>query len=311
MSKYIAHKAIEVSKCIKSVRERLSQPGYLEANFLAQPKHDGVSCIIVWRGVGAGGILPDCEIFSRTGEVVKSLDHIEKYLAFIGAQPGVYLTECWAPNTPFAEISGIFRRQYSNAESVKLGCVIFDYLTLAEWNNGYSDVGYVERVERLSDNILNQAVVIGSPFKPIRGYGKLAEHWPDYTAQTLANELVAQGGYDGAIFRDPSGTWQSDNNGASGEIIKVKPLLRVTCRVVGYELGKGKHEGRIGTLLIEYKGKTQGAGTGLKDSERVIADYEHRWENRYVEIEALGETEDGFLREPRLKGIRTDVVEPD
>ena len=122
---------------------------------------------------------------------------------------------------------------------------------------------------------------------------------------------MAAGGSDGAIFRDPEGTWQADNNGASGEIIKVKPLISVSVEVTGYDEGKGKHAGRIGTLRGTHNGKEQGLGTGLKDAERVIANYHRDWHGQIVEVEALGYTEDGLLREPRFKGLRTDVLEPD
>src|SRR5690606_37030222 len=98
------------------------------------------------------------------------------------------------------------------------------------------------------------------------------------------------------------------DRGTGGEIIKVKNRIRVTLPVVGYEKGEGKHAGRIGALVCYYNGKEQRIGTGLTDKQR------EDWMRELpalVEVEAMGLSKDGLLREPRLKGVRYDVLEAD
>lgn len=315
MSKdYIVHKAVEVSNTHKEVKALLSQPGYLEANYIAQPKYDGCNMVVVvqqhkdeknnewWWALDA---------YSRTGEIVKSVDHILMAMELLpGLKAGVYLGEAWAPDLTFPEISGRFRKQKTTEETARLQFVIFDYLTDIEWINETSLLGYEERVARLP-SALAQIKQCAAPVWLAGSFGKLAETWPNTPAQKVCNELVAAGGYDGLILRDPDGRWFKGVPGHTGEIIKVKAKQSFDLRVVGYELGEGKHEGKIGTLVVEFRGKRQGAGTGLKDKDRFIYNFHQQWLGKIVEVECLGVTPDGLLREPRLKGVRHDKLEPD
>jgi DNA ligase-1 len=308
VSDYIIHKAIEVKKLAKrsELAGRLKHnPRYLEENFIAQPKHDGCNCVI---GYKEGRL-----IFakSRTGEDTVAIgpEHAA-FLKRVDAPDGVYLGEAWDSQLPFHEISGIFRRKTPDPQA-RLQHIVFDFLTWEEWEQGYSNLSYMSRVARLGGFLSVPHAFKLAPIHPIVGFGVLAHTWPAATGLDIANKLQAAGGYDGLVFRDPDGLWHAGDNGTNGEIIKVKPLLRVTCEVTGYIPGEGKYQGLVGSLLISYKGQEQGAGTGLKDHQRDQSEFQSRWKGKLVEIEALGETPDGRLREPRLLGIRSDVLEAD
>lgn len=305
MSNYIVHKAVEVSKTLKKLQSIFNEPGCLESHFIAQPKLDGCNTVLIKR---ADGIT----IYSRTNEEVKSLDHIKVALSVLpGVTDGVYLGEAWAHDLTFPEISGRFRKQATTEKTAQLQFVIFDYLTLEEWDAGESRLNYGDRTDRIPEVLFHTSQAKGAPVCVLQSFGRIAETWPGTTAQHVCNKLVEAGGYDGLILRDPEGTWTKGDNGAHGEIIKVKQKLSFDLRVIDYEPGKGKHSGKIGTLVVDFRGRHQGAGTGLRDSERSIRDFRDNWLDRIVEIECLGVTEDGQLREPRLKGIRYDKVEPD
>lgn len=309
---YIVHKAIEEKNLRKgsAVYKKLqTNPKHLEETYWRQLKYDGCNCVVVSYGGG------DFQVFSRTGEVVKSMDHLLADLEKLPA--GVYLGEAWRPHLSFPEISGIFRRQTVKEYDPLLHLVVFDVLTLEEWEAGYSLYPYAIRYERAGLRTLwleyMRVARTWAPEDPPVAVVPFVGIATDSKAHPLviANALQNAGGFDGLILRDPEGTWTKGDGGGNGEIIKVKPRLRTSCRVIGWEAGKGKHEGRIGTLLVEYNGKLQGAGTGLKDHERGIVGYDARWRGRMVEIEALGVTADGYLREPVLLGIRDDVLEAD
>lgn len=304
MSGYIVHKAVELKKVVKSRGLTLEQ---IETTYIAQPKYDGCNTVMVVDSRADKWFT----FFSRTGEVVKSMDHVAAALALLpfDMPDGVYLGEAWAHDLKFPEISGRFRKQSGTEKTAQLQLVVFDYLTLDEWNAGGSQVTYEDRVKRIDPLLM--ALNAFAPLTVLKSFGILKDTWPNANAQDIANKLVAAGGFDGLILRDPLGLWVKGDNGTWGEIVKVKPRIRVSCTVVDFEHGKGKHAGKIGTLVVMHNGIRQGAGTGLKDSQRETLDFHYQWDGKIVEIEALGYTEDGFLREPVLLGVRTDVVEPD
>lgn len=304
VSEYTVHKAVELDK-VKSQQRTLIEGGdLLRTYYIAQAKYDGCNCVVIVPREGP------VVIQSRTGEDVKSMDHVKAaYAAYPDIVPGVYLGEAWCPDATFPEISGWFRKQSTTENTARLQHAVFDYLTLEEWEAGRSELSYVERVVRMPESF--GAIAQGAaPMWLAQSFGVLSCTFPGTTPQELCNKLVEAGGYDGAIFRDPDGEWVR-GNGTDGNIVKVKAKYSFDLRVVGYEEGKGKHAGRIGTLVVEYNGKRQGAGTGLKDKERSIESFETEWLGQIVEVECLGVTEDGMLREPRMKGKRFDKVKAD
>lgn len=299
MSKYLIHKAVEVAKVRKKQRPTEAD---LTHNYLCQPKYDG--CNMIARKSGQDPEL--IELLSRTGETVHSADHIKEALGLAPFLPvGVYLGEYWHPFLSQPEVSGKFRdTKQQHAEPF---FVIFDYLTQEEFDAGHSPLTYTERVARLPQ-LFFDIPEFRSPVFPAESQGYLVDH--EMTPNETAIAFAESGRYDGIILRRADGTWTA-GSGTTGEIIKVKPRHTFDLRVVGFEPGKGKYEGMIGTLLVDFKGKTQGAGTGLKDAQRLVSEFEEMWMGRIVEIECLGVTADGYLREPVLKGVRYDKEEPD
>lgn len=298
----LVHKPVELDKVKKAKRPSEHD---LQHHYIVQPKYDGCALVVVVESIADTQGRYSVMVRTRTGERVQSCAHIAEALAhFPAIKRGVYFGEAWEPGRTAAEISGDVRR---HEPAPNLQMVVYDYVTLEEFDNGFSPLGYEERIERLPETFFRIAQE-GNPVWPATCEGTLADY--GLTADEAAKQYVALGGYDGIILRDPRGKW-TQGVGTNGEIIKVKTKLSFALRVVGWEPGKGKHAGKIGTLLVSFRGKTQGAGTGLKDSERLLEEYNSRWANKIVEIEAMGLTADGLLREPRLKGERVDVLEPD
>ena len=309
MAEYIVHKAVELSKVKAKRRAELSEPGYLEAHYIAQPKYDGCNMVVHIATSSSGVRYANAR--SRTDEPVFSVDHINMALLLFPDLPdGTYLGECWAPDLEFHEISGLFRRQTPDEDTCRLQFAIFDYLTPEEWEAGASEVEYGNRVARIPPQ-LGLVPQARAPVWLAGSFGHIAETWTNTTAQDVCNKLVEAGGYDGLILRDPNGPWRKNDRGTGGEIIKIKRKLSFDLRVVGFEPGKGKHAGKIGSLIVEFRGQRMGAGTGLRDDERDVAQFENNWLGKIVEIEAMDYSADGLLREPRLKGIRLDKLEPD
>jgi ATP-dependent DNA ligase len=305
MPEYLIQKAVELGKVHKKLQAVLAAPGYLEKNYIAQPKYDGCNMIVILDGENTRAL-------SRTGEVVKSCEHIIMALStFPGVERGVFLGECWCPDLPFPDISGLFRRQKMTEDSARLQMAVFDHLTVEEFEAGHSDFAYEERVRRMPQHM--KAITQGNaPVWLAGSFGHIAETWQNTTAQDVCNKLVDAGGYDGLILRNPFGTW-TRGSGTTGEIIKIKRKLSFDLAIIGMEEGKGKHKGRLGALVVSFKGKYLRVGTGFSDMTR------DEWWNiphrspvgLIAEVEAMDYSSDGLLREPRFKGIRFDKLEPD
>lgn len=86
----------------------------------------------------------------------------------------------------------------------------------------------------------------------------------------LKNELqrVEKLGGEGLIVRNPEAHYIS---GRSSDILKVKNYLDMEAVVIGHIPGRGRHQGRLGSLLVELPEDTSitfKIGSGLSDAER-------------------------------------------
>lgn len=308
MGEYIVHKAVNLDKVKAAKRQVLSQPGYLDNNYLGQRKYDG--CSVVFKLTIAGEA---DQVLSRTGERVRSLEwllpHLQRLAAKMVVEHGglVLLAEAWHPTYNFSTISGKYR---AFADWLDPEIVVFDAIPLDDFEDGYCPTPYKERMGwffGLSENGIGPEAAAVRPaathFVPNTSGN---ETWQDY-----CNELVARGGYDGLILRDPEGTW-TRGSGTTGEIIKLKRVLSFDLRCIGVEEGKGRLKGTMGAIIVDFQGKPLRVGTGFTDEQRRAW-----WQNPtqfskdIVEIEAMDYSSDGLLREPRFKGIRFDKLETD
>lgn len=278
MSKYIIHKAVDLHKIAD--KNRPTEDDLASSKYVWQPKIDGCNLVAIVSDTKV-------ELLSRTGEPVLSADNLKKALSKLPL--GVYLGEYVIPYLTFPVISGHFRNQ---KEQIDAQMVIFDSLTLSEWSAGKCLGSYHERLGRIPALPLGPLSVIYS------GTRTKAQNWME--SHPAYN-------YDGLIARSVYGTWHKGSSGVSGEIIKFKKNLTLDLEVKGIEVTKGTKTNRnVYTLVVSHQGKDLVVGSGvphLKSQLPKVGDI--------VEIEALGTTTGGMLREPRFKGIRTDKLEPD
>lgn len=239
-----------------------------------------------------------CTVKSRTGTPIKSCDHILRELRDALGPGYVVIGEVWEDGAAFPKISGDFRR---GAPSPHLQFVVNDLLTVDEYNSGESLRSYNERW-----NALCVLVFLGRAADStiIRAQTFFAGMWTD--AMGCAIRWQAEGGYDGAIIRNPEGTWYVGLV-KNGEIIKVKPRLSLDLLVTGWKIETGVKTGReVLTICVKYNGVDTWVGSGIphqRADQPKVGDI--------VEVECLGITDDGRLREPVFKGVRHDKLKPD
>lgn len=287
-------KAVEFDKLSSATKKRYgSVQGLRDAGWWLQRKYDGCFGMAVVSAVGKHRML------SRTGEdYTVSCQHIlDELAACANEQSGgwdtfVVLGEVWAAGMLFKDISGRFRQQREVARELHFAC---NDLLPEELE---TDRAYENRFADLED-LLGYRQVPGHLF-PV-DTDRLSSD-PTLAAQ----RLVAQGGYDGAILRDPAAPY-TIGLARLGEIVKVKPTLSLDLRVTNVFADTGERTGRdVYSIEVEYRGVRSRVGSGMPHAYAEVPDI-----GQIVEIEAMGLTPDGKLREPRFKGIRFDKEEPD
>lgn len=301
-------KAVEFDKTSAALRKQYKDEDALfKAGWDAQPKYDGVfgmACI--------HEELMLSRMLSRTGEdYTLQCQHIIQVLwsrlmrvRGTGWHGAVVLGEVWHPELPQRTISGDFRRRKPAPHLVFMAN---DLLPMAEDGMAAeTSRSYYDRYEDLYATF----GAYGTPTVRVVQPAVISRD-AERTIMSDARAYVKRGGYDGLILRDPRAGYRR-GLAKNGEIIKVKPSLTLDLRVVGIEEGLGKHAGRLGAVTVEYRGVQTKVGTGFTDSDRGAYWPEGKGIlGEIVEVEAMGLTDAGALREPRFKGVRYDKVEPD
>lgn len=257
---------------------------------IGQPKHDGCHLIM-----GTGHTFAWAT--SRTGEEVHSVGHIARALSTLAGPGYVFQGEVWAPNTDFPQISGAFRR---HSPQPQLRYVVYDWHTQEEFDAGVDPTPYRSRLRGL------QALFEGYTGPHLQLVQSLEPGSYPGSPAALARYYVGRGGYDGFILRDPNAGWAVGRS-KQGELVKVKPTLSLDLRVEARISSPGIKTGRdVFTLVVMYRGVTTTVGSGVPhDAANVPTP------GQIIEVECMGLTAAGKLREPRFKAIRYDKKEPD
>lgn len=99
-------------------------------------------------------------------------------------------------------------------------------------------------------------------------YARVLEHRPCEGREDLEAELRRIEGLkgEGVMIRRPGSTYVA---GRSETLLKVKSFFDTEAKVVGHQDGAGRHEGRLGALVVELPDGTPfKVGTGLSDAQR-------------------------------------------
>lgn len=261
--------------------------------WIIQPKYDGVHVMIHTDGY----------VRTRTGEEVLSVPHLlEQAVACFG--PGqVLFCEAYKFGTPHKDINGSVRRQYPQPDLIG---VVYDVVTQAEFEAGYSPAPYWTRHYRAIHDLTGATGLIVVPWYQHEGDDAVNV---DKLALKYKNDPVDA--YDGLILRDASAPWAA-GAAKEGEVIKVKPSLSLDLEVVGeYVVKQPTKLG--GALTVTYNGVESDVGSGMTQAllkeiaaAQLAGASVHR--GKIAEIECLGITPDGKLREPRFNGFRFDTV---
>ncbi|MEY4732076.1 MAG: ligase [Pseudomonadota bacterium] len=203
--------------------------------YLVSEKFDGV------RAVWDGQVLR-----FRSGRVIAAPGW------FLAALPALPLDgELWMARGQFDRVSGAVRKAVPD----DLEWRAVKYMVFDAWG----------RPEPFAQRVTGLAQAVQAAQQP----------WLLAVAQTVVEdaaalevrlqEVVSQGG-EGLVLHRADALWQA---GRTEALFKLKPQADEEARVVGYQAGKGRLQGRTGALLLETpQGQRFALGAGLSDALR-------------------------------------------
>ncbi len=272
----------------------------VKGNFVVTKKLDGNRIVVIKDN----GIVKS---FTRQGNQYEGLEEIESDIKRLLMDNVVFDGELIADTEGstheiYTETTSKARSKGSN----KTGLVfhIFDILPLEDFQNGKSKDDCIVRKLKLSNVFVSNCLPHCKEVKPLYiGNDKSQiEVWKNYALEQ---------GWEGVMVNldTPYVCKRTDT------ILKVKVMSTCDLKVIGFEEGTGKNVGKLGALLVNYKGFTVGVGSGFSDHDReYIWNHKDEYLENIVEIQYFEESknQDGglSLRFPVYKKLRTDKTEP-
>lgn len=158
--------------------------------------------------------------------------------------------ELWGGRGNFEKTMAIVKKQQPHDGWLTLKFAIFDV--------PQEPGGFTQRLQKAKDWLAEHpsAFAFIIPQQIITEQGQL---------QTELQQVEQLGG-EGLIVRKPDTLY---SRGRSPEILKVKSFLDMEAKVIAHVGGKGKNQGRLGSLLVEIPDNIRfKIGTGFSDQER-------------------------------------------
>jgi DNA ligase 1 len=277
-------KTFEVSLAQKFSMKRIQ--GLKEV--AVEPKLDGIRCFAI---VDEGSVL----LFARSGKLITNFNNtIGKELSKLG--PGCYDGELMGKD--FTELMRqAYRKEDTDVSGTYLA--LFDYLPVEEWKSGVALMTCRERYEELLDRLSDSDVNLHMVQPVERTYVE-----PEYEEIKYMHDDYANQGYEGAMIKNPDAPYKF---GRGYEVMKMKVFHDADLRIKGTLEGTGKHSGKLGSVIVCFKGVDVQVGSGFSDSlrEEIWADRES-FVNRMIEVRYQEVTPDGSLRFPTFVCFRND-----
>ena len=293
------HLAIGVStKSVNSVRsgfiptfdvalaQKFDMKRVKEDSVYVEPKLDGIRCLAV---VESG----EAKIFTRAGKLITNFDNtLGRELAQLG--DGCYDGEIMSND--FTDLMRqVYRKQNVDTSDVYLG--LFDYIPLQEWKSKVGKLSCEERFKILGDRLR------GRDLEYLRLIVRITCE-ADYDLIKEHHDKFVNGGYEGAMIKDITAPYCF---GRDWSVMKFKAFFDADVPITALLEGTGKHSGKLGSFVVDYKGVEVRVGSGLTDDLR-----EQIWSDkathigRTIEVRYQEETPDGSLRFPTFVCFRND-----
>ena len=274
-----------------------------KGEFAITEKLDGIRCMAICKE-------DSIQLFSRQGKLIEGCVSIETTLMGMRMQVGrdfVLDGELLAMNCGYDTVYKETTKRVKNKNEIKEGIyyMAFDMLEMEEFNQLKGIHKYHERLQKLLD--LDK--LMGSMFVRIIRPLYIGNDMDEVLELLKVYKKLGAEGLMVNLMDTPYEFKRSKN------ILKVKVMQTVDLRIVGFEEGQGRNAGKLGAILVDFKGNKVGVGSGFTDFDR-----EYIWKNqdqylgKIAEIQYFEITKDKTgtesLRFPVWKHLRPDKTEP-
>ena len=187
-----------------------------------------------------------------------------------------------------------------------LKMLVFDFLPLEDFKAQHSIIPYSERRARLNSLFTLNPNLTYFNLLPILYTGTDTNKIMEFLNKNIA------AGEEGIMLNDINAPYQFKRSNA---LLKVKKMNDLDLEVIGFEEGTNRHAGRLGALIVDYKGNKVKVGSGFSDELRdEIWQHKDEYLGTIVEVSYFEETsnQDGgiSLRFPVFKDFRPDKIKP-
>lgn len=225
-------------------------------------KLDGVRCIY------NNGVFK-----SRSGRIIKGLDHIREDIERLSLvnEDTVLDGELIFNNEDGSSREHNFRKTSmlvnSNAKAkVDIHYRVFDSLTAEEFKKGESENTYSQRREFL--NSLNDEIN-SNKSKYIKVVPLVEITYDTKTLYDLFSKYQKLGAEGLMVNLDEKYKCKRHSG-----ILKVKATISADLMITGVKEGENENEGKLGSIIVNYKGNSVSVGTGFTKQQRI-----EFWEN--------------------------------
>lgn len=273
-----------------------------------QKKSDGKRCIAICKG-------NTVEFYARSGKEIENLVRHDELINSILMLRRSYMSEDFVLDGELIienedgtdadrQISNglIMKKNLPKNEVSRFSFVVWDILSLEDFQNDSTTTPYEERYYTLINNIkwFNKLKVIET------FVATTAER-----AMEITNDFMKRG-FEGSIVKTPYHTYKRKR---SKDWIKIKGWNEIDLKIVGYERGKlgTKYESCLGALVCSNGTINCSVGSGFSDEQRLLIKEDVIGKVVSVKYNQLIKDVDGnyslFL--PVFIEIREDKEEPD
>lgn len=282
----------------------------ISEEFYITQKIDGIRCLAIKENEKT------VKFYSRAGKEIQDLTELHREIAENEDIPvgqvldGELLTaghDGFSVGDTFRATQKIVR---SDGEKRGVDFLVFDTLPLREFTTGLSSLPYADRRVVL-DSLLHS----GNETTDQRVSAlPVLYHGTDATMIAVEAEKADDAGFEGMMVNTADGFYATKRTDA---LQKVKSFKTADLLCTGVAEGTGRHVGRLGAALVEYRGGTTYVGTGFSDIERetYLSDPE-QIVGKVIEVKFFEETTDSSTGQPSLRfpvfvGVRDDKDEGD